>query len=163
MAARSRTASRFALEVTDAILTVLPAGRVGIRIAPASPANDTPDSNPRAVFCPLVAELGKRGLAYVHVIEGATQGARENCLRLRRAARGVRRGLHRQQRLYARNGDRGSSTGQADMVAFGRPFISNPDLVERLRPARRSPRATARLLRRRRATATPTIRPSTAA
>ena len=68
---------RFALEVTDAILNVWPATRVGIRIAPTSPANDISDFNPTGLFCPLVEQLGKRKLAYIHVIEGATQGARD--------------------------------------------------------------------------------------
>ncbi len=125
---------RFALEVVDSILTALPASRVGIRIAPVSPANDISDSNPQALFGALVGELAKRRLAYLHVIEGATGGAREflpfDYMALRRAFPGV---------YIANNGyDRALAidavvSGRADMVAFGKPFIANPDLVERLR------------------------------
>jgi N-ethylmaleimide reductase len=125
---------RFALEVTDAILKVLPAGRVGIRLSPASPANDALESNPSAVFFPLVAELGKRKLAYAHIIEGATQGARDNIpfdfVELRKTFGGpyiANNGYTRDMAIEA------VSSGKVDMVAFGRPFISNPDLVERLR------------------------------
>ena len=125
---------RFALEVTDAVLKVWPAGRVGFRMAPVSPANDAADSNPAVLFGALAEALGQRKLAYVHVVEGATGGARDvapfDFVALRRAFSGA---------YIANNGYTRSlaieavSAGHADMVAFGRPFISNPDLVERLR------------------------------
>jgi len=125
---------RFALEVTDSILSVLPAGRVGIRISPASPGNDMSDSNPQAVYGALIDELAKRKLAYLHVIEGATQGARDTLGfkydLLRRAFGGAyiaNNGYLREDAIQA------VASGHADMIAFGRPFISNPDLVERLR------------------------------
>jgi len=125
---------RFALEVTDAILSVLPRGRVGIRISPASPGNDMSDSNPQAVYGALIDELAKRKLAYLHVIEGATQGPRDNIPfdydALRRAFGGAyiaNNGYLRDDAIDA------VASGHADMVAFGRPFIANPDLVERLR------------------------------
>ena len=125
---------RFALEVTDAILSVLPAGRVGIRISPASPGNGMSDSDPQAVYGALTDELAKRKLAYLHAIEGATQGARDNIAfdydALRRAFRGAyiaNNGYLREDAIQA------VASGHADMIAFGRPFISNPDLVERLR------------------------------
>jgi len=125
---------RFALEVVDSILKALPAGRVGIRIAPSSPANDVADSNPTALFGALVAELAKRKLAYLHVVEGQTQGARDylpfDFAALMRAFGGVyiaNNGYDRDMAIEA------VAQGHADMVAFGRAFIANPDLVERLR------------------------------
>ncbi len=125
---------RFALEVVDAVLKAWPATRVGIRIAPVSPANDISDSNPAAVFGALVEALGKRNLAYIHVIEGATAGARDiapfDYLALRRAFSGAyiaNNGYTRAMAIAAIRENR------ADMVAFGRLFIANPDLVERLR------------------------------
>jgi N-ethylmaleimide reductase len=126
--------TRFALEVVDAITKVWSESRVGIRLAPVSPANDIQDSNPAALFGRLVEELDARGLAYIHIVEGATGGARDNIpfdyLALRKAFRGA---------YIANNGyDRAMAIaaverGAADLIAFGRPFIANPDLVERLR------------------------------
>lgn len=125
---------RFALEVVDAMLSVWPAGRVGIRIAPTSPANDISDSNPTGLFFPFVRELGRRKLAYIHVIEGQTQGARDilpfDFVELRKTFGGAyiaNNGYTREMAIEA------VKSGHADMIAFGRPFISNPDLVERLR------------------------------
>jgi N-ethylmaleimide reductase len=125
---------RFALEVVDAITKVWSKSRVGVRIAPVSPANDIQDSNPAALFGALVEQLDARGLAYIHAVEGATGGARDNqpfdFVALRRAFRGA---------YIANNGyDRDLAIdtlarGDADLIAFGRPFIANPDLVERLR------------------------------
>jgi N-ethylmaleimide reductase len=125
---------RFALEVTDAVLKVWPATRVGFRMAPVSPANDIADSNPVATFGALVEALSARHLAYIHVVEGATQGARDiapfDFVALRRAFSGAyiaNNGYTRSLAIEAIRDNR------ADMVAFGRAFISNPDLVERLR------------------------------
>ena len=125
---------RFALEAVDAVLKVWPASRIGVRIAPVSPSNDISDSDPTALFSYLVSRLSERRLAYVHVVEGATQGDRNiapfDYLALRRAFSGA---------YIANNGytrELAAETvaeGRADLVAFGRPFISNPDLVERLR------------------------------
>ena len=83
----------------------------------------------------MVAGLNRYGLAYVHVIEGATGGTRdlqpgEDMAALRQLFHGpwmVNNGYDRQMALDAVAKD------HADLVAFGRPFISNPDLVERLR------------------------------
>ena len=125
---------RFALEVVDSILKALPAKRVGIRIAPTSAANDISDSNPAALFGVLVDELAKRKLAYLHVVEGQTQGPRDNLpfdfSALKRAFGGVyiaNNGYNRDMAIQA------VAEGRADMVAFGRAFIANPDLVARLR------------------------------
>ena len=125
---------RFALEVVDSVLEALPASRVGIRIAPTTPSNDISDSNPTALFGALVAELAKRKLAYLHVVEGATQGARDNLPfdypALKRAFGGpyiANNGYTRDTAIEA------VASGHADMIAFGRAFLANPDLVERLR------------------------------
>jgi len=126
--------TRFALEVVDAILKVWPATRLGIRIAPVSPANDIADSDPTALFGALTEGLSKRNLAYLHVVEGATGGPRDvapfDFLALKRAFSGAyiaNNGYTRELALAAIKENR------ADMIAFGKPFISNPDLVERLR------------------------------
>jgi N-ethylmaleimide reductase len=125
---------RFALEATDAVLKVWPATRVGFRMAPVSPANDISDSNPAGTFGALVEALSARHLAYIHVVEGATQGARDvapfDFLALRRAFSGAYIANNGYSRAMAIEAIRDS---RADMIAFGRAFISNPDLVERLR------------------------------
>ena len=125
---------RFALEAVDAVLSVWPAARVGIRLSPVSPANDAVDSAPEKVFFPLVRELDKRGLAFIHVIEGSTGMARDNApfdyAGLRKSFRGAymaNNGYTRELAIDAVAAD------QADLVSFGKAFIANPDLVERLR------------------------------
>ncbi|WP_158817229.1 alkene reductase [Methylocapsa sp. S129] len=126
--------TRFALEVVDAVTKVWSKSRVGIRLAPVSPANDIQDSNPTALFGELVEKLSARGLAYIHVVEGATGGARDNhpfdFVALRHSFRGAyiaNNGYDRTMAIEA------IERGDADLIAFGRPFIANPDLVERLR------------------------------
>ena len=126
--------ARFALEVVDAVAKVWPAARVGIRIAPVSPANDIADSNPAAIFGHLVAKLSERKIGYIHVVEGATQGDRNiapfDWAALRRAFSGAyiaNNGYTREMAIEA------LAAGNVDLVAFGRSFIANPDLVERLR------------------------------
>nr|WP_210302420.1 alkene reductase [Rhodoblastus sphagnicola] len=126
--------ARLTLEVVDAMLAALPPEKIGIRFSPVSPANDVADSDPQALFGYLVEQVAKRRLAYIHVVEGATGGPRDiapfNFAALRKVFGGAyiaNNGYDREMALAA------VETGAADLVAFGRPFISNPDLVERLR------------------------------
>ena len=125
---------RFALEVVDACVAEIGAGRVGIRLSPLTPFNDSSDSNPQAVFGHLVDELNKRGIAFIHFIEGETGGPRDvpgfDYAAARQAFKGTyiaNNGYDRQMAIDA------IDSGRADAVAFGRLFISNPDLVERLK------------------------------
>lgn len=125
---------RFALEVTNAIVEEIGGHRTAIRLAPVSPANDVVDSSPASVFFPLVRELNKFELAYIHVIEGATGGTRDfqnfDFHELRKEFKGpwmVNNGYTRAMAIEA------ISSGYADLVAFGKPYIANPDLVERFR------------------------------
>lgn len=125
---------RFALEVTEAVISEIGADRTGIRLAPVSPANGISDSSPTEVFFPLVRELSKLKLAYVHVIEGVTGGPREfkgfDFQALRKEFDGpwmVNNGYTLEMAIEA------ISSGYADLVAFGRPFIANPDLIQRFK------------------------------
>ena len=125
---------RFLREVLDAVIGVAGAGRTGIRISPTTPANDIADSNPGVLFNAVVDELKTRDLAYVHVIEGATGGPRDvlpfdyDALRRRHGGTWmVNNGYDAAMATEA------VSSGHADLVAFGRPFIANPDLVTRIR------------------------------
>jgi len=126
--------ARLTLEVVDGILAALPPEKVGIRFSPVSPANDVADSDPQALFGYLVEQVAKRRLAYIHIVEGATGGPRDiapfDYAALRKAFPGAyiaNNGYDRAMALAA------VESGAADLVAFGRPFIANPDLVERLR------------------------------
>jgi N-ethylmaleimide reductase len=125
--------ARLLLEVAKACATAIGADRLGVRISPVSAANDSRDSAPQPLFNHVVEGLNPLGLAYVHVVEGDTGGARDNIafdyLALRNRFDGawmVNNGYDRQMAIDA------VASGRADLVSFGRPFIANPDLVERL-------------------------------
>jgi len=128
--------ARFLLEVAEAVAGVCGGERVGIRLSPLSPVNDAAlDSDPEGTYTYVVERLNAFNLAYIHVIEGVTQGPREvpqgfDLQILRRLFKG---------RYMANNGyDLGLALearrrNLADLIAFGRLYIANPDLVERLR------------------------------
>ncbi len=123
--------SRFLLETVDAATAVAGASRVGVRISPQNTFNDIADSQPQALFNHVAEQLAPRKLAYLHVIEGDMSGAAT-------APFDYAAIKHRFGGLYiANNGyDKARATaalaeGRADLVAFGKPFIANPDLVTR--------------------------------
>jgi len=128
--------ARLALEATAAVVGVWGADRVGIRLSPVSPANDIADSDPLRTFGYVVAQLDRLGLAYLHCVEGATGGSRDDLppgftfAALRERFRGLYMANNGYDRALALQMRR---DGQADLIAFGRPFIGNPDLVDRLR------------------------------
>ncbi|CAH1671181.1 MULTISPECIES: alkene reductase [unclassified Chelatococcus] len=125
---------RFAVEVATAAVKAWDKGRVGIRLSPVSPANDISDSNPQPLFNHLVAELDKLELAFIHVIEGATGGPRDIAAFDFQALRKAFRGAYIANNGYTRDlAIAALTSGNADLIAFGRAFISNPDLPERLR------------------------------
>lgn len=127
--------ARLMIEVMTAVAGVAGKDRVGVRISPISNVNDLIDSNPEPLFLYLVKRLDALGLAFIHVVEGITGGPREveggfDLGQLRRLFRGTyiaNNGYTRDMALAARR------TDAADLIAFGKAFISNPDLVERLR------------------------------
>lgn len=126
--------ARLMLEVSKAVAAEAGADRTGIRISPVTPANDISDSNPQPLFDHIVDQLNALKLVYIHVIEGATGGPRDiapfDYDSLRKRFSGA---------YIANNGyDFKLATevlekNKADLIAFGKPFISNPDLVERLK------------------------------
>ncbi|AHE66937.1 alkene reductase [Legionella oakridgensis] len=125
---------RFALEVVESITAEIGGHRTGIRLSPVTPANGITDSSPTEVYFPLVRALNRFNLAYIHVIEGATQSSREfhgfDFQALRKEFHGpwmVNNNYTRKMAIDA------VSSGYADLIAFGRPFIANPDLVRRLK------------------------------
>jgi N-ethylmaleimide reductase len=131
---------RLAVEVMTAVAAEVGPGRAGLRLSPVTPANDAgQDSDAQGLYTLLLERLAPLKLAFVHVIEGATGGARDfapfDYAALRHCFKGgsvdgawvVNNGYTRSMAIDA------MASGAADMVAFGRPFISNPDLVNRLR------------------------------
>jgi len=132
--------ARFPLEVVRAVAAEVGGGRVGLRISPVTPANDISDPDPQPLFEHLLTELAPLGLAYVHVIEGATGGPRVlddrpfDYARLKAAYRhaGGKAAWMVNNGYDRALGDQALADG-ADLVAYGKHFISNPDLVRRLR------------------------------
>jgi N-ethylmaleimide reductase len=130
--------TRFPLEVAAAVTQVWGGGeRVGIRLSPLAPQpGNTPlDGNPMETYGYLVERLNRFSLVYMHCVEGAAQGSRDeppgfSFQRLRRLFQGsyiANNGYDWELALRARR------ENLADLICFGRPFIANPDLVERLR------------------------------
>ena len=124
--------SRFLLEVVDAVRAAIGAERMGVRISPQNGQNDIADSNPQALFNYVAEQLSGKGLAYLHIIQGDTSGVPVppfDYKNLKRLFGGL---------VIANNGfdkaraNKAISEGRADLIAFGKPFIANPDLVIRL-------------------------------
>lgn len=122
--------ARIVFEILDALQTVWEAGRIGLRLSPFATFNDVSDSDPVGHYTPLIERLNGYGLAYLHMVEGETGGGRDGDFdALRKLYTGTymaNNGYDRETALAR------TASGEADLVAFGRPFIANPDLVERL-------------------------------
>jgi N-ethylmaleimide reductase len=124
--------SRFLMEVMDAVVSVAGRGRVGVRISPQNTQNDIDDSDPQALFNHVAKRLAGKEIAYMHVIEGDTSGKPVPAFdyaALKRLFGGLV--------IFNNNFDKARAMAavaerHADMVAFGKPFIANPDLVIRL-------------------------------
>jgi N-ethylmaleimide reductase len=131
---------RFPLAVMAAIVSEIGADRVGLRLSPVTPANDAgQDSDAQGLFNYFVERLGPLKLAFMHVVEGATGGARDVAPFDYAALRARFKSDNAQGAWIVNNGYTRAMAlevvedGAADMVAFGRAYISNPDLAERLR------------------------------
>jgi N-ethylmaleimide reductase len=126
---------RLLLEVMTAVAAEIGGGRTGLRLSPVTPVNDAgQDSDPQALFNHAVESLAPLKLAFLHVIEGQTGGPRDvapfDYAALRQRFAGawmVNNGYTRAMALEA------VGSGAADLVAFGKAFIANPDLGRRLR------------------------------
>ncbi|MHC9083457.1 alkene reductase [Luteimonas sp. RIT-PG2_3] len=125
--------ARLLLEVTDAVVRQVGAERTGVRLSPVSPAGAISSSDPQPQYDYIVDQLDALGIVYLHVVEGATGGPREvaafdfDSLRRRFTRTYLANNGYDLELASAR-----LSEGKADLFAFGRAFISNPDLVERL-------------------------------
>ena len=127
---------RFPLEVVDGVVAAVSKARVGVRISPVNAYNDMRDSDPQELFSQFAAELAKREIAYLHVLEALpkhflhTEGIEPVLPAVRKAFPGV---------LMANGGYMADTAAalidgnKADAVAFGVPFLATPDLVKRFR------------------------------
>ena len=126
--------ARLLLEVTAAVKEEIGADRTGVRISPVSPANAISCSDPQPQYDYVADQLNALGIVYLHVVEGATGGPRDaspfNYDSLRQRFKNTYIGNNGYDLTLASTH---LSEGKADLFAFGRPFISNPDLVERLK------------------------------
>ena len=125
--------ARLILEVAKVCAKAIGADRLGVRISPVSSAGDSRDSNPQALFNHVVEGLSLLRLAYMHVVEGETGGARDSIPFDYEALHDRFEGVWMVNNGYDREMAIDAIVhGRADLVSFGRLFIANPDLVERL-------------------------------
>lgn len=129
--------SRLLLEVTQAVTGVWGSQRVGMRLSPSSTYQDMYDSNPEALFNYVVSKLDQFNLAYLHIVEPRIKGSHDDLTEKK-----VQLGVHHFRPLYSGNlisaggytrdtGEAIIHQGDADLVAYGRLFIANPDLPKR--------------------------------
>ena len=134
--------TRLLKEVMLAVSQEIGGGRCGIRISPVTPANDASDASPQALFEHVALYLGTLGLAYVHTIEGSTGAARDfqqgdapfDYMALKNAyQQGGGHGAWMLNNAYDRALADQAIVDGADLIAFGKSFIANPDLAARLK------------------------------
>lgn len=120
--------SRLLLETVDALIKVAGAGRVGVHLSPRMESNDGGDSNPPALYRHAVAELGRRKPAFLFFREHEGDGSM--LAEFKRIFGGP---IIANDQFTAATAEQAIASGKADAVAWGRAFIANPDLVERIR------------------------------
>jgi N-ethylmaleimide reductase len=126
---------RFAVEVATASVNAVGAQRVGMRISPYGVFNGmAPDAEMEAMYLKLVDELSVLGLVYIHMVDHSSMGAPEVSPALKAKVRAAFKGRYILSGGYdAARANDDLEAQRGDLVAFGRPFISNPDLVQKLK------------------------------
>lgn len=124
--------ARLLVEVIKAVVDVAGAGKVGVRLSPVNPFNDMKDSNPQALFNDVAKALNQFNLAYLHVVEGGIHGGGIADPFDFDAMRKLFKGAYIANLSYDKvRGNVAIASGHADAIAYGVPFIANPDLVAR--------------------------------
>ena len=119
-------------EVIDAVLSVWDSKNVGVRLTPENSFNSMSDSDPQAHFNYFISQLNERNLAYIHLLEGDMMGG-ESSIDYR-ALRDAYYGIYMANNGYDKNRAQTSlSNEDSDLIAFGIPYLANPDLVERFK------------------------------
>jgi N-ethylmaleimide reductase len=131
---------RFLLEIVDAVSAAVGVARLGVRLSPFGQYGGIHDSNPRQLFISVIQALSKRRIAYLHLIEargsemGLTDVLHEDAINNAVLFRPVFDGPLLSAAAYTpESAALAIEQGHADAIAFGRLFIANPDLVERIR------------------------------
>ncbi len=126
---------RFVLEVAEAVGQAIGMDKTAIRLSPYG-VNGGMDAYPEIeeTYTYLASELDKLGILYIHLVDHSAMGAPEVPLAIKKS---IRERLHQAQIMAggynAETAERDIQSGIADLIAFGRPFINNPDLVERMK------------------------------
>lgn len=120
--------ARFLLEITDAVISVWGAERVGVHLSPLGTSHDMADSNPCAIFGHVASELGKRKIAFLFIRDII----QENSIigELRELFGGP---VIANDGISVAQAEEMIAAGKADAIAFGRDYIATPDLVERIK------------------------------
>jgi N-ethylmaleimide reductase len=126
---------RFAVEVAKASAAAIGAERIGMRISPYGVFNGAaPDAKMDALYLRLIEELNKLNLVYIHIVDHSSMGAPEVSPELKAKIRANFKGKYILSGGYdAARANTDLDAQRGDLVAFGRPFISNPDLVQKLK------------------------------
>ncbi|WP_019506340.1 alkene reductase [Pleurocapsa sp. PCC 7319] len=124
---------RFLKEIVESILTVWDANCIGVRLSPNGSFNDMGSSDFRETFTYVAQQLNQYGLGYLHMIDGLEFGFHElgepmTLAEIKKVYDGTLMGNCGYDRTDA---EKAIASGDADLIAFGRPYISNPDLVAR--------------------------------
>ena len=121
--------ARLPLEVVDAVVGVWGPARVGYRVSPNSGFNAMSDSDPRGIFSYLAGELDRRGIGYLHAVDPIADGDK----RISPLLRDIFTGTYIVNGGFDRDTAEAALARGADLVAFGVPFLANPDLPARYR------------------------------
>ena len=119
--------ARLLLEITDKLIEIWGAGRVGVHLAPRGDSHDMGDENPAETFGYVARELGKRKIAFIFTRE--KEGEDSIAPQLKQQFGGA---LIANEGFTKEQGNAWLAAGKCDAVSFGVPFIANPDLVKRL-------------------------------
>ena len=124
---------RFLQEVTAAVVGVVGADRVGVRLAPLTTLNGAVDDTPQATYLAAAKVLDALGVAYIHIAEVDWEDAPEMPVAFKEALRMIYRGTLIYAGKYTQaKAEQALAAGWADLIAFGRPYMANPDLVARM-------------------------------
>ncbi len=127
--------ARFVLEVADAVIAAIGKEKTGIRLSPFGVFNDMPDYPELAAdYAYLAAQLNARGLVYIHLVDHSPMGAPAVPDTIKAVFRKTFKGALILSGGYdAARAESDLAAGKCDLVAFGRPFLANPDLVARMK------------------------------
>jgi N-ethylmaleimide reductase len=122
--------ARFLMEVTQAVVDAIGSDKVGVRLSPVNPFNDMHDSNPQALFNYVATALNQFNLAYMHAVEGG-MGGETAAFDLVAFSQCFNNAYMANFGYDKARGNAAIASGYAEVVAYGMPFIANPDLVAR--------------------------------